>query len=298
MLTKPRPTTSPPSIPHHAKKRGRPPVWRNPWVLVTLVVVVVAVAVIAAVGNARQDSTSPSSSPSAATGNRTLIDAVTKLDPAVVGKVGSGGLPMTFTPLGSGAAPLTGATGKPEIFYVGADYCPYCAAQRWSMVVALSRFGSFQHLYLTRSSSSDVYPDTATFTFRGGSYTSDYLDFVAVETADRTGQPQQTLTPDQRSVFSTYSVPPYVPANAAAGIPWLDIANRYVMVSSGFSPAVLQNLSWAQISEKLGNADDPVTRGIVGNADNITAAICVATGMKPASVCSAAPIATLVSQLR
>ena len=51
---------------------------------------------------------------------------------------------------GSGVSPLTATTGqpaltsggKPEILYVGAEYCPYCAAERWAMVVALSRFGT------------------------------------------------------------------------------------------------------------------------------------------------------------
>jgi len=40
--------------------------------------------------------------------------------------------------------PLTGtsSSGKtlPLVLYVGAEYCPYCAAQRWSTIIALSRF--------------------------------------------------------------------------------------------------------------------------------------------------------------
>ena len=39
-------------------------------------------------------------------------------------------------------APLT-QDSKPEMLYIGAEFCPYCAALRWSMAVALSRFGSF-----------------------------------------------------------------------------------------------------------------------------------------------------------
>src|ERR1017187_1249607 len=35
------------------------------------------------------------------------------------------------------------ANGKPEILYVGGEYCPYCAFERWGMIVALSRFGNF-----------------------------------------------------------------------------------------------------------------------------------------------------------
>src|SRR4029077_5547093 len=33
-------------------------------------------------------------------------------------------------------SPLTGPNGHPEVFYMGAEYCPYCAAERWPMIVA------------------------------------------------------------------------------------------------------------------------------------------------------------------
>ena len=29
--------------------------------------------------------------------------------------------------------------GKPQMLYIGAEFCPYCAAMRWSMAVALSK---------------------------------------------------------------------------------------------------------------------------------------------------------------
>jgi hypothetical protein len=225
-----------------------------------------------------------------------VMNAVSHVDATVSEAVGNAGLPSSFVPLQS-ATPLLGAGGMPQVLYVGADFCPYCAAQRWSMVVALSRFGSFGHLDLTTSSSTDVYPDTATFTFRGMAYTSRFVDFVAVETSDRVGTPLQTLSPEQQSVYAKYDAPPYVAESAKGGIPWLDVGNRYEMQSSGFTPQVLAGLSWAQIAEKLGDAKDPVTRGIVGNANNITAAICKVTGMQPADVCSAGPVSELAAKL-
>ena len=44
--------------------------------------------------------------------------------------------------------PLTARTGKkkPELLYIGAEYCPYCAASRWPLIIALSRFGTFKGL--------------------------------------------------------------------------------------------------------------------------------------------------------
>ena len=38
--------------------------------------------------------------------------------------------------------PLT-RNGKPEVLYIGAAFCPYCAADQWSIIVALSKFGTF-----------------------------------------------------------------------------------------------------------------------------------------------------------
>src|SRR5215471_17073708 len=70
------------------------------------------------------------------TGGSTIVVLVVVLAFIIV-KLSQGKLP--FTP-GSGA-PLTSG-GKPEMLYIGAEYCPYCAAMRWSMAVALSRFGT------------------------------------------------------------------------------------------------------------------------------------------------------------
>src|SRR5438874_585634 len=60
--------------------------------------------------------------------------------------------------------PLT-KDGKPEVLYIGDEYCPYCAAERWAMAVALSKFGTFTGLRGIRSSSSDAFPSTPTLTF-------------------------------------------------------------------------------------------------------------------------------------
>jgi hypothetical protein len=32
------------------------------------------------------------------------------------------------------------------MLYIGAEYCPYCAAERWPLVMALSKFGTFSNL--------------------------------------------------------------------------------------------------------------------------------------------------------
>ena len=76
------------------------------------------------------------------------------------------------------AAPALTSGGKPEVLYIGAEYCPYCAAERWAVIVALSRFGTFSGLAPIRSAAKDgggnaePYPLTPTWTFAKASYTS------------------------------------------------------------------------------------------------------------------------------
>lgn len=223
--------------------------------------------------------------------SNSVLQAVTHVDPTVLAAVGTGG--ATAPQALHGQQSLKGPTGKPEFFYYGAEYCPYCAAQRWAVVVALSRFGTFSHLNQTTSSSTDSYANTPTFTFYQSSYSSPYIDFVSVESTDRQQNPLQTPTAEEQQIFSTYDAPPYVSAQSQGGIPFIDIANQYLAIGPGYSPQVLQNLDWQEIANNLSNQDSPVAKGILGTANYLTAAICQATNQQPAQVCSANPIPTI-----
>ena len=111
------------------------------------------------------------------------------------------------------------------------------------------------------------------------------------------GYEDQTPTATQQSIFSSLDQPPY--SSTQGGIPFIDIGNRYVggLPSSGYGPDLLQGLSWDQIAQKLSNPNDPVTKGIVGNANRITAAIVAVTNNQPSSVGQTPTIQQLVSQL-
>jgi len=129
----------------------------------------------------------------------------------------------------SGPSPLSGqpaltktVNGKalPLIQYVGAEYCPYCAAERWTTVVALSRFGTFSNLGFAQSGATDVYPNTKTFTFRQASYTSPYVAFSGAETftsipnpATNFYFPLQKLTAAQTALVKKYDTMKYIPTS-------------------------------------------------------------------------------------
>jgi len=186
------------------------------------------------------------------------------------------------------------ADGKVQITYVGAEFCPYCAAERWALAVALSRFGTLSGLSGTHSSSLDVYPSTQTLSFYGSSYTSPYVNFQPVEEAtnqqvDGRYQTLQTPTSAQQALMATY--------DSEGSIPFLDIGNKYVVTGASFSPQVLQGLSREQIAAQLHDPSSPVAQAIDGAANAITAAICATTGGQPASVANTPAIQAIVKQL-
>ncbi len=219
-----------------------------------------------------------------------VLTAVTDPGSRDFGIVGEGGQPGELSRL-TGTKPLTDSAGKPEVIYVGGEFCPFCAGERWSMIMALARFGTFTGLKEMSSSSSDEDPNTSTFTFVDSSYTSQWVDFTPVEEEDQNQNPLQTPSTAVQQIFTTYDQQPY--SNSAAGqpgFPFLDIGGDYVLYQTSFDPAILQGLTWKQIAADLANPDSPVTLAIVGNANWLTAAICLADHNQPSSVCGSATI--------
>jgi thiol-disulfide isomerase/thioredoxin len=188
--------------------------------------------------------------------------------------------------------------GKPEVLYMGAEYCPYCAAERWAMVVALDKFGGFTGLEYMQSSSTDVYPNTPTFTFKDATYASSYVAFVSVEQIDRNGQPLQTPTANETALLRQYG-------SAVGAIPFLDFGNQYALTGAQYSPAILRvggsvtgaPYNWTQIASQLDSGNSIFAKNIDGAANHLIAAICKIDGGQPASVCSQG-FAQLVSYSR
>lgn len=189
-------------------------------------------------------------------------------------------------------APAITNNNKPEVFYEGAEYCPYCATERWSMIVALSQFGTFSNLKATHSSSSDVYPNTQTFSFFNSSYTSKYISFVPIEIYTNIPNGNggytvlQTPTNSQNNLVSKYDAAPYVPASEAASIPFIDFGGKYLTVGATYSPTVLQGKTISQIAASLSNTSSPIAKGVNGAANAMIAAICSLTNNQPTNVCN------------
>jgi Domain of unknown function (DUF929) len=242
-------------------------------------------------------SSSPSSGSSSA---RALLPAsvasqVTGVPGTTLDRVGKGAVP-SFThsqppfAAGSGAALTSG--GKPQMLYIGAEFCPYCAAMRWSMAVALSRFGTLTPLHGIHSSPTDTDPNTATLTFYKTGYTSKYLNFVPVENLTVSHALLQNPTKAQNALWAQYE-----PNPSTRGYPFIDFGNKLVMKGPIYDAATLQGKSWSQIAAALKDPASPIAQSVDGAANYITGAICRMTNNQPASVCTSPAVTAVASGL-
>ena len=267
------------------------------------VVVVLAIVLVFVVVklNSKPPANSASNGPTGSS-LTSLVNTVTSVPASTLNAVGTGGGAITNLPIKVNGSTLT-ANGKPEMLYMGAEYCPYCAAERWSMIVALSRFGTFSGLATVHSAAADgagtaePYPNTPTFTFAHATFSSPYLTFTPVELNTNIPDPSTgsytTLdkpTTAQQNLMSKYDNQPYIPSSEPAGsIPFIYFGGPTMIVGT----SVAQNtaiqpfgLNWNQIAADLHNPNTAVAKAVDGEANYITAAICKMTNNQPASACT------------
>jgi hypothetical protein len=271
-------------------KRTRPPLRKPvsrtpPWLPAAATVGVIALLIVAFL--AYRWATTPAPPVISSSSAAVVISTITSLPAPALEQVGAGSANNLVKKISG--TPLTGPDGKPDVFYLGAEYCPYCAAERWPMIIALSRFGTFSGLQTTTSSSTDIYPNTPTFTFRNATFTSQYVDFESVETTDRNQSTLQTPTSQQQALVSKY--------DTSNSIPFVDFGNRYAFAGAMYGPDLLGGMTWQQVSDALQQPGSPQAKAILGSANLITAAICQLTEQQPAAVCSGPSIQAIETKL-
>ncbi len=269
------------------------------WGAVGLVVVVVVVLVIVkATGTSTDNSYTPTVAAPAS-----VVDKVTTIPASVFNTVGvnSPQVPVSPPTILSNQPPMTLGGKSPAMLYYGAEYCPYCAAERWALTAALSRFGTWSGLKVTASSHSDVFPQTNTFSYYGATFTSPNITFSGIEqysnipTSGGTSgfTTLQTPTAEEQAILTKYSSSKYNPnATTQGGIsfPFVDINNVAIISGASYSPGILAGQSWSQIAGGLSDPTNPATQAIVATANYISAAICASTKGAPASVCQSSGV--------
>lgn len=278
---------------------------RMGWIAVTLVVVVIGGLIIYEVtsGSSNTPTADPSGrNPIAAPA--AMVQPVTNVPGSVFDGVGTGGQAAMFVVTKN--QPSLSQSGKPRFVYVGGEYCPYCAAMRWSLVAALSRFGTFKNLKESASGPSDG--DIPTFSFLGASYSSPYVQFTPYEQTDRLGALLTPVPADVQKLYTTYDGTqsgPTIFSTGGAGIPFLDIANRYVSagdppyLSSFFNndtgPLVNGGPGAIAIAQSVNNPNSVIGKaigasGFIVAANYIAAAVCNVDGQMPRAVCTSTAV--------
>ena len=276
------------------------------WLAIGLVVVVVATLVIIKVASG---SGTPSKSAGFQATDATTVAELTKIPLSVFNTVGvTSTVAQVSPPQAVKGQPLltsTSATGArlPWVFYFGAEYCPFCAAQRWTTIIALSRFGTWTGLGNTASStlSGEVFPGTPSFTFFKAKYSSKYLVFKGVEqlnnvfnNAINNYSPLQTPTKQEVALVTKYDNSKWIKtltATERGSIPFITYANQYLVAGASYTPATLQGLTRGAIAAGLSDPTSPVTDAIIASANFQTAAFCTLTKNQPGTVCTSSGVA-------
>ena len=261
---------------------------------VALVLIIVAICLLGALVIVR-DNSSPGTTSTTETltpAPASLLSTIAAVPASVFDTVGVGSPTVPVTPLHAtgGSAPVWQAGGngdgaRPVVFFYGAEFAPYPAAERWPLVLALSRFGTFGQLGLAQSSPTTAFAGLSTFTFWQSSYSSHY---VVLESVERYG----TLNPTGARYLRLESLNGHEAAAVAAfgsgvnSFPLVDVGNRFVLDGSAFTPGALVGLSQDQIAGYLTSPTSPLAQAVVAAANEITAAICAQDDQQPAPVCT------------
>jgi hypothetical protein len=250
---------------------------RKQVIAAVVAVVVVLVAVVIGVVVSNQPKPAP-----AASGGAAALATLEKLPATVFDKAPAPTLEQAPAKLQGGTA-LT-QDGKPKVLYVGAEYCPFCAVERWVLIGALSRFGTFTGVGETTSSSTDVHPNTPTFTFKDAKYTSDQVAFESIETQDREGKPLQTLDGQNLALFQKF--------NPGGGIPWITYGGTHATDGATVDANAFEGKTYDQIIAGIQDPTSDIGKSVTPAINLITAQICEQTKGQPADVCTSQGVAS------
>lgn len=259
---------------------------------------VVAIVVIALVIAALQGGTDVTGQSSTALDQATFAK-VTSVPAASLDTVGAG---ASDNPPKTIDAPALTKDGKPRVLYVGAEYCPYCATERWPLVVALSRFGTWNNLSASFSAPApEVNPNTATVSFHGATYSSQYVSFTGYETSTNKQTNGQwgkldTLEGEDLALFQKFNASPYVQSSGA--IPWINLGGTSIQAGASYNSAVILNKTQAEIATALADPTTDIAKGVNGAANVLTAQICKSTNQQPTAVCTAPGVVAAAAKLQ
>lgn len=283
--------------------QGHPPsetaVPRRPWWIVGIVagaLVIGAVLVMVLSGHQRGAARAVTHPLPALSG---AVAPISTIPTATFDEAGASVAGVALTPpaIRHDLGPLS-SQGRTEVLSVCTEFSAFCAAERWPLVVALSRFGRFTALADSTSTPAAAFPSLVTFTFHDSLYISRYVTLVGIERfSNQTGangafEPLTPLDPAQAAVVNQAA-----PGGGDPSSPFIDVGGSAVVTTSGFSPALLVGQSQGQVVSQVtsppalpgkgssSGTSPPLGRAVLAVANQLSATICVADGQRPDSVC-------------
>lgn len=190
--------------------------------------------------------------------------------------------------------------GKPHVVYVGGEFCPYCAGERWALVAALSRFGTVTGLAPSTTPANEG--SIPTVSFKDMKFTSDVLAFDGYETRDAKGAALQALPGDITKLMDTYDAPPYVSEQSKGAIPWTWFGPWQTIGSSvplaGFTGGGnTATVTHEQVAAAMVAGSPGLGASIDQAANLISAQICFLTKGAPTEVCNTAGVTAAAAVL-
>ena len=176
------------------------------------------------------------------------------------------------------------ANGKPELLYIGAEYCPYCAGERWPMYVALSKFGTFNpEPGKIHSATQDG--NIPTLTYYGTQYSSPYLTFTPVEVytnyLNSAGTNYAQLQLPSQAQLNLWQ------AGNQGSFPYLNFGGKAILPAAQFDSAPMGNMAFSAVAAQVGDNSTPIGAPINAAAAQLIKTICsTMTHDQPAAVCS------------
>ena len=223
-------------------------------------------------------------------------------------------------------APLFTVNGKLAVTYLGAISCVYCAENRWAMALALSRFGSFQHLFMGYSALQDQdvptiywapahYNATSAVEF-GNFYGGSYVTFLSIEySSPITGKFQMQAKAIDNSIYEA-ATNLIVNLNNFAGTPYTIWGKYSVLgadasdfgdtttVANATTTLPISSMTHDQILASFAHPTTQFAWTEYAAADYYIALVCASLGVGASSstvappVCSISSIATMTAQAK
>jgi hypothetical protein len=191
------------------------------------------------------------------------------------------------------AAPKLSRGGRPEIMFICAEYWSRCAAERWALVMALSKFGTFTTLKGTTSSAAGVSPKTPTFSFYGATYSSKYLTLVTdeLETNTDVGEGEYPLlqppTIQEMTIMNAWDRAPYTTIKTS--LPFAYIGGKFLITTAQYDASAISQMSFQAAASIMSSGTGPVSRHAEAAAGYLVADFCALTRDQPARVCYQVP---------